>query len=182
VVACGSDGCDQVAIGNRHSCSWSSVRAVRCVGVGSLPAISHHFSSTWQIWRERPSRYTWQERIGLADEAAEQVWYLLLVRSKHLSLKRESKQCYEHEHEYQKCVHLLTYLVYARVKDYQRMNRQAPVIRVGVDDVHNSGQISLSTRISIGLFSAFFVDNGGRYTIPQWACPFLNSCSIAIDH
>ena len=99
-----------------------------------------------------------------------------------ISLERESKQCYEHEHEYQKCVHLLTCLVYARVKDYQHMNRQAPVIRVDFDDVHNSGQISLSTRISIGLFSAFFVDNGGRYTIPQWACPFLNSCSIAIDH
>ena len=107
-------------------------------------------------------------------EGAEQV-----IRSKHLS--RESKQYYEHEQEYQKHVHLLTCLVYSRVKGSQQLNSQAPVIRVGVDDVHNSGQIIVNSDINRNV-SAFIVDDGDMYTILQWACSFLNSFSFATDH
>lgn len=76
-------------------------------------------------------------------EGAEQV-----IRSKHLS--RESKQYYEHEQEYQKHVHLLTCLVYSRVKGYQQLNSPAPIIRVST--MYTTQGRSLSTRISIGMF------------------------------
>jgi hypothetical protein len=138
-------------------------------------AITHYFSSTWQIWRESPST---RGRSGLAQQTRGGR-ASTIIRSKHLS--RESKQYYEHEQEYQKHVHLLTCLVYSRVKGYQQLNSQAPVIRVGVDDVHNSGQTIVNSDINRNV-SAFIMDDWDMYTILQWACSFLNSFSFATDH